>query len=48
MAPQVGGAHALGVEAHSGPLTQPVRQPGQVAVAIQVVGMEATEGEERS
>lgn len=42
MAPQVGRAHALGVEAHARPLTQPVREPGQVAVAVQVVGMQAT------
>lgn len=42
VAPQVGRAHTLGVEAHSRPLTQPVREPGQVAVTVQVVGMQAT------
>lgn len=42
MAPQVGGAHALSVEPHARPLPQPVREPGQVAVTVQVVGMQST------
>jgi len=41
MAPQVGRAHTLSVEANPGPLAQPVRQPGQVAVAIQIVRVQS-------
>lgn len=44
--PQVGRAHALGVEADARPLPQPVGQPGQVAVTVKVVGVKATAWEE--
>lgn len=36
-APHVGRRHALGEEGQATPLPQPVRQPGQVAVAVQIV-----------
>lgn len=45
MAPQVWRGHALGVEAQAGALSEPIRQPGHVAVALQVVGVQATEAE---
>lgn len=45
MAPQVGRAHTLSVETNPGPLAQPVRQPGQVAVTIQIVRVQSTRGE---
>lgn len=47
MAPQVGRPHTLSVEAHPRPLAQPVREPGQVAVTIQVVRMESTKWGQR-
>lgn len=47
MAPQVCWAHALSVEAYTWPLPQPVRQPGQVAVTVEVVGVQATAWEDR-
>lgn len=40
-APQVHGSHAECELADGPPLSQPVREPGQVAVAVQVVGVEA-------
>lgn len=42
VSPEVGRPHALGVEADPRPLPQPVGQPGQVAIAVQVVGVKAT------
>lgn len=48
MAPQVGWTHTLSVEAHPRPLAQPVGEPGQVAVAVQVVRMETAKWEKRS
>lgn len=40
--PEVGWPHALGVEADPGPLPQPVRQPSQVAITVEVVGVKTT------
>jgi len=42
VSPEVGRPHALGVEADSWTLPQPVREPGQVAVAVEVVGVKTT------
>lgn len=42
--PQVGRSHALSVKTQAGALTQPLRQPGYMAITLQVVGMQATEG----
>ncbi len=45
--PQVRRGHALRVKTQTGALAQPLRQPGHVAVTLQVVGVQATgEGEE--
>lgn len=46
MAPQVWRRHALSVEAQTGALSEPIGQPGHVAVALQVVGVQATERKE--
>lgn len=44
--PQVRRGHALRVKTQTGALAQPLRQPGHVAVTLQVVGVQATgEGE---
>ena len=40
-APQVHRSHAESELANGPPLSQPIREPGQVAVAVQVVGVEA-------
>lgn len=40
-APQVHRSHAESELADGPPLSQPVREPGQVAVTVQVVGVEA-------
>lgn len=40
--PQVRRGHALSVETQTGALSQPLRQPGHVAVTLQVVGVQAT------
>lgn len=40
-APQVHRSHAEGELADGPPLSQPIREPGQVAVTVQVVGVEA-------
>lgn len=42
VSPEVGRSHALGVEADPRPLPQPVGQPGQVAVTVEVVGVKTT------
>lgn len=42
VSPQVRGGHALSVETQAGALSQPLRQPGHVAVTLQVVGVQAT------
>lgn len=39
--PQMHGSHAERELANCPSLSQPVREPGQVAVAVQVVGVEA-------
>lgn len=44
MSPQVWRGHALRVKTQSGALSQPLRQPGHVAVTLQVVGVQATVG----
>lgn len=41
VAAEVRWPHALRVEPDPRPLPQPVRQPGQVAIAVQVVGVKA-------
>ena len=43
MSPEVRRRHALCVEAQSGPLSQPLGQPGHVTVTLQVVGVQAAE-----
>lgn len=40
-APQVHRSHAECELANCPPLSQPIREPGQVAVTVQVVGVEA-------
>lgn len=40
--PQVWRGHALSIETQTGALSQPLRQPGHVAVTLQVVGVQAT------
>lgn len=42
--PQVRRGHALRVKTQTGALSQPLRQPGHVAVTLQVVGVQATGG----
>lgn len=42
VSPEVGWPHALGVKANPWPLPQPVGQPGQVAITVEVVGMKTT------
>lgn len=46
MAPQVWRGHALSVEAQTGALSQPLRQPSDVTVTLQVVGVQTAEEEE--
>lgn len=46
VAPQVWRGHALSVEAQTGALSQPLRQPGDVTVTLQVVGVQTAEEEE--
>lgn len=38
----MGGGHALCERGQPPPLSQPIGEPGQVAVAVQVVGVQAT------
>ncbi len=45
--PQVRRGHALRVKTQAGALSEPLRQPGHVAVTLQVVGVQATGGERR-
>lgn len=47
-APHVGGGHALGEgsQAPSGP--EPVREPGQVTVTVEVVGVQSPEAHEET
>lgn len=48
--PELGRGGALREQAHGGPLPEPLGQPGQVTVAVQVVGVEAaarTQSEEK-
>ena len=42
VSPEVGWPHALRVEADPWPLPQPVGQPGQVAITVEVVGVKTT------
>lgn len=46
-APKAGGPRALGEESDGGPLSQPLREPGQVAVTEQVVGVQPATGEQQ-
>lgn len=45
--PQVRRGHALRVKTQPGALSQPLWQPGYVAVTLQVVGVQAAEGQRR-
>lgn len=40
-APHVGGGHALGEGSQAPPGSEPIREPGQVTVAVEVVGVQA-------
>lgn len=46
-APKAGGSRALGEEPNGGPLSQPLREPAQVTVTEQMVGVQAARGGER-
>lgn len=40
-APHVGRGHALGEGSQAPPGSEPIREPGQVTVAVEVVGVQA-------
>lgn len=42
-APHVGGGHALGKGGQASPGSEPIREPGQVTVTVQVVGVQTPE-----
>lgn len=44
-APHVGGGHALSEGRQATPRSQPIREPGQVTVAVKVIGVETPESE---
>lgn len=41
----MGGGHALGEGSQAPSGSEPIREPGQVTVTVEVVGVQATEGE---
>lgn len=42
-APHVGGGHALGEGSQAPPGSEPIREPGQLTVTVEVVGVQTAE-----
>ncbi len=42
-APHVGGGHALGEGSQAPPCSEPIREPGQVTVTVEIVGVQTSE-----
>lgn len=42
-APHVGGGHALGEGSQAPPGSEPIREPGQVTVTVEIVGVQTPE-----